>query len=120
MASGSLVETCVWLLRLSPRKSTSPFAPAAGRWLIIAIAAILGFEALQAGPGFHQRAVDREVLRRQQPLDPWLDQDGRQELGGNLAFEQTVAVLREHRMIPRRIIDPQPDEPAKQQIEFQP
>ena len=94
-------------------------APAARR-RFVTIASIPRLEALQAGPGFHQRAVDREVLRRQQPLDLGLGQDGRQELGGNLAFEQTVAVLREHRVIPRRIIDPKPDEPAEQQVELQP
>jgi hypothetical protein len=49
-----------------------------------------------------------------------LSQDRCQELGGHLAFEQTVAVLREHRVIPHRIIDPQPNEPAEQQVELQP
>src|SRR5436189_5450049 len=96
-----------------------PIALAAGRRLV-AIAAIPGLEALQAGPGFDERAVDREMLRRQQPLDLRLAQDGCQELGCDLAFEQTVAVLREHRMIPSRIIDPETNKPAEQQIELQP
>src|SRR3954467_4353545 len=30
MASGSLVDTCVWLLRFSPRKSTSALRPPVG------------------------------------------------------------------------------------------
>ena len=53
-------------------------APAARRRLAAAIA--LGLEALQARPGFHQRAVDREVIRGQQALDLRLRQDGSEEL----------------------------------------
>ena len=83
-------------------------------------AALPRLEALHAGPGFHQRAIDREVIRRQKLLDVGLRQDRRQELGGDLAFEQTVPVLREHRVIPDRIVDAEPDEPAEQQIELQP
>jgi hypothetical protein len=40
----------------------APVLPASGRtsgWLV---RAVLGAEALHARPGFHQRAVDREVL----------------------------------------------------------
>ena len=114
MASGSLRRDVRLVAPLLTAEVDLGIAPAARR-RFVAIAAIPGLEALQAGPGFHQRAVDREVLRRQQPLDLGLGQDGRQELGGDLAFEQTVAVLREHRVIPRRIIDPEPNEPAEQQ-----
>src|SRR5262245_39563908 len=66
-----------------------PIALAAGRRLVT-IAAVPRLEALQAGPGFDERAVDREMLRREQPLDLRLAQDGCQELGSDLAFEQTV------------------------------
>jgi hypothetical protein len=60
------------------------------------------------------------VIARQQPLDPWLAQHGGQEFGGDLALQQPVAVLCEARMVTHRIVDPDADEPAEQQIEFDP
>jgi hypothetical protein len=50
---------------------------------------------------------------------PWLRQDCGQEPAGDSAFQQPVPVLREGRMIPGRVVDPEPDEPAEQQIELQ-
>jgi hypothetical protein len=45
-------------------------------------------------------------------------QDRRQELGGNLALQQALTVLREARGVPHRLVDPQPDKPAEQEIEL--
>ena len=112
LASGSVVEACVSLVRCSPWKSRSPLPPGCRRLA----AAVLRPEALYAGPSLDQRAVDREVLVRQERLDLGLRQHGAQELGRDLAFEQPVAVLGEHRHVPDRIVDPKPDEPAEQQI----
>ena len=56
----------------------------------------------------------------QEPLHPRLRQDCVQEPTGDSAFQQPVPVLREGRMIPGRVVDPEPDEPAEQQIELQP
>src|SRR5262245_51728068 len=39
-----------------------------------------------------------------------------QELACNISVQQAVAVLREGRVVPNRIVDSQPDEPAEQQI----
>ena|GEM_PF-6359982 len=38
----------------------------------------------------------------------------------SIAFEQPVAVLREGRMVPDRIVHAKPDEPAEQKIELHP
>jgi len=43
-----------------------------------------------------------------------------QKLGSDLSLQQPVPVLREYRVIPNRIINPQPNEPAKQQVELKP
>src|SRR5690606_17200393 len=86
----------------------------------IVIALVPGPEALHAGPGLDQGAIDAEMLTRQQPLDPPQRQDLAQELGGYIALEQALAVLRECRGIPGRLIRAKPDKPAKQQIEGQP
>ena len=63
--------------------------------LAVVVASILPAEALERGPRLDQRAVHREVIARQQPLDLRLRQHRRQELGGDLSFQQPVAVLRE-------------------------
>jgi hypothetical protein len=56
------------------------------------------------------------VVRGQQALDPGLSQHGAEDLGGDVAIEQAVAVLGEGRVIPGRIIDPEPDEPPEEEI----
>ena len=43
-----------------------------------------------------------------------------QELGGDVALQKALAVLRKRRVIPRRIVNADADEPAKQQVELQP
>src|SRR5262249_35004248 len=59
---------------------------------------------------------NREVVVRQQRFDLTLVQDRSHELAGNVAFDQTFAVLGEHRGVPHRGIQRQPDKPAVQQI----
>jgi hypothetical protein len=81
--------------------------------------AILRLDALHRRPGFDQRAVDGEVVGGQEPLDPGLRQDRAEELRGDVAFEQPVPVLRKYRMVPSRIVDANPDEPAEQEVVFQ-
>lgn len=49
-----------------------------------------------------------------------LCQHRRQKLGSDIAFQQPVAVLREHRLVLDRIVDANSDEPAEQQILIQP
>jgi hypothetical protein len=83
-------------------------------------AAVLGLEALHRRPGFDERAVDAEVVAGQQPLHPGLGKQRRQEPGCDVARQQAVAVLGEGGVVPHRIVDPEPDEPAKQQVEVEP
>ena len=45
-----------------------------------------------------------------------MSQHRRHELRCNLRIEQPISVLREHGHVPHRIIDPEPHEPAEQQI----
>ena len=70
-------------------------------------------EALHRRPGFNQRAVDREMIRAEQPRHPRLRQNRAQQFGYDVAFQQPIAVLRKCRVIPRRIVDADADEPAK-------
>src|SRR6202023_4444712 len=58
--------------------------------------AVLGAKALHAGPGLNQRSIDREVVVRQQRFDRGLVQHRGHELPGNVAPDQTLAVLGEH------------------------
>ena len=86
---------------------------------VAAVVAIDRPEALDRRPRLDQRAVDREVLARQQPLHLRQRQQRGQEPVGDVAGQQPVAVLAEHRGVPYRIVDAEPDEPAVQQIELQ-
>jgi hypothetical protein len=49
-----------------------------------------------------------------------MGQNRSKELSRNVTLKQPVPVLREHRMVPGRIVDADPDKPAKQEIIFQP
>jgi membrane-associated phospholipid phosphatase len=80
------------------------------------IGTVLGAQALQRGPGLDQRAADGEMLVGQEPLDLRVSQHGLQELRRDIGFEQALAVLGKGRVIPYRIVDAGPDEPAKQEI----
>src|SRR5438132_1305658 len=74
---------------------------------------ILRAEALGARPGFQQRAVDREMLARQQPFDLVLRRHPGQQLARHLALQQPVAVLGEGGSIPHRVLDAEPDKPGR-------
>src|SRR6201997_4312080 len=78
-------------------------------------AAILGTKALHAGPRLDQRAVDREMIVRQQRLYGFLIENGGHELVGDVTLDQALAVFGEDRLIPNLVIQRQPDKPAEQQ-----
>ena len=113
-----MVEAWVSFERFWPWKSASALRPPP--WAGGSPEPSFGLTALHRGPGLDQRAVDREVIARQKPLHLGLRQHRRQELGRDVALQQPVAVLREHRMIPGCVIDADSDEPAEQQVVFQP
>ena len=94
----------------------------AGRpgWSFAIVPAVDRLEALHRGPRLDQRAVDAEVLARQKPLHPRLRQQRRQEARGDRPFEETIAVLGKGGVIPHRLVRPQPDKPAEQEIELHP
>src|SRR2546429_9127553 len=73
--------------------------------------AVLWPKAFQARPGFQQRAVDREMLTRQQRLDLVLRQHCGEKLSCDIAFQQAVAALGERRCIPHQVLDYQADKP---------
>ena len=75
-----------------------------------------GRNALLAGPRLDQRAIDGEVLGREEIRGPRLREDGGEERLRDLAFEQAIAILREHGGDPHGVIDAEADEPAEQQI----
>ena len=91
-------------------------APRIRRWA----GAILRPEALDACPGVEQRAIDREVLRREQGLHPELHQHGGKEACRHLARQQPVAVLGKSRGVPDRVVHTEADKPAEQQVEVYP
>jgi hypothetical protein len=80
------------------------------------IRAVLGAEALHRRPRRNLRAVDREVFVRQKPAHLLVVQQPSQEVVRDLRLQQPFPVLREHRRHPHRLIDPEPDEPAVQQV----
>ncbi|MGY2812082.1 hypothetical protein ACVIHF_008812 [Bradyrhizobium sp. USDA 4506] len=118
LASGSVVEAwvsleCFWpwksasALRPPPGAGGSP-EPSFGLTLFIEAQASISVPSTE------------KWIARQKPLHPGLRQHRREELGRDVAFQQPVAVLREHRMVPSCIVDADSDEPAEQQIIFQP
>jgi hypothetical protein len=56
------------------------------------------------------------VLARQQLADLWQAQHADHEFAGNIAIEQSIPVLAEHRRIPHWIVHREADEPPEQQI----
>jgi len=80
----------------------------------IGIGPILGAEALVRGPGLDQRAVDGEVIVRHESLRLLVHR--REKLLRHLAVQQPVAVLREHGVVPHRVVHAQAHEPAEQQV----
>ena len=77
--------------------------------------AILAAETLLRGPSLDQRAVDGEVIVRHK-LPGLLDHGG-EELLRPLAVQQPVAVIREDRVVPYRIVHAETYKPAKHPVE---
>jgi hypothetical protein len=69
-----------------------------------------------ARPRLQQRAVDGEVLAREQPARVGQVHDAGEEVGGHPAVEQALAVLGERRGVPRLVVELQADEPAEEQV----
>ena len=85
----------------------------------VMVVAILATKALHRGPCLDQRAVNREMFRRQQAPHLGQVQNGVKELSSDVAGEQPIAVVAEHRGHPYRLVHGQPNEPAKEQIVVQ-
>lgn len=75
--------------------------------------------ALVTGPGFEQRAVDGEVLMREELPRVRLRQHPLEEGFRDVALQQPLPILREDRRDPHRIVRIQADKPAIQQIVVQ-
>src|SRR5207237_648439 len=71
---------------------------------VAVIRAVCGLEALVRGPGLDERAVDREMLVRQQRLDLWVIQKPFHELPEHIAALKPVPVFGEAGRIPDWII----------------
>src|SRR3954447_14329010 len=82
--------------------------------------ASLGGTLGQPCPGIDQRAIDREVIVREQVPHLQGSQRGSQEAMGDIAVQQPVAVLGEYRHVPHRRFDRQADEPTEQDVAGQP
>lgn len=76
----------------------------------------LRLEAFHRCPGLDEGAIDREVIVRQEGRDLAMGQDRRHDLARHVRCQQPVAVLREHRWHPDRVINPETHEPAEQQV----
>ncbi len=79
-------------------------------------AIVLGLEALHRRPCLHQRAIDREVIVRQQRFHLAVRQDGGQKYARHRGGQQPVAVLGEHRRHPDRVVNAEAHDPAEQQV----
>ena len=101
---------------LLPMKILLAIATRIRRWS----RAVLGAEAFGAGPRLQQRAVDREMLGREQHRHLRMRQHCGKELHRDIARQEPVAVLGTRRRVPYRIIHAEADEPAEQQIELDP
>src|SRR5262249_12488629 len=71
------------LLSLEIRRGVAP----AVRAVPITVRRIFRLEALHRSPRLDQRAIDRKMLARQQPLDARLSEDCGQALGCDLAVQ---------------------------------
>jgi len=77
---------------------------------------ILGPEALLSSPGLDERAIDREVLIREQRCLAGLAEHRVEEGLRDLAAQEPLAVLGEHGDVPDRVVGVQSDEPAEEQV----
>lgn len=69
--------------------------------IVVGIAdSVLEAEASLARPGFHESAVDDEMLLREQPAPPRLLHDVSQHLFDDLALENAIPILAEGAGIP--------------------
>ena len=112
-ASGSLVLVWVSLLRGRPIQLAWALRPPPPT---LVVRAVLGSEALLGRPRLDQRPVAREALLRQQPLPIGQSQHLDEYALHHLVLQQSVALLGEGRVIPRRVVDGQAHEPAQQQV----
>ena len=85
----------------------------------IRTAAVLAHETLVARPGFDHRAVDAEMLVRDEALPFGQLQHADEELSRHVGAQQPIAVDAEHRPVPHGVIHAQTDEPAEQQVVFE-
>jgi hypothetical protein len=76
-------------------------------------------EAFVASPRVDQRAVDRDMLVRQQWRDVRMMQQRFHEASEQIAVLQSLTILRQRRRIPHRVVRRTPDEPAGQQMVVQ-
>ena len=98
---------CVVLARLPAKVAAVPARPAA----------VLPLKTLLTGPRLDERAVDREMLVRHQPLGAVHHPS--KEAASDRLVQQAVAVLRKHRRIPDGLVQFHPDAPAEQQVVVQ-
>ena len=82
----------------------------AGAVLRIRFGAGLRLDALHRRPGLDPHTVHREVIARQKPLHLGSGQHPGQELRGDVAFQQPIAVLGKCRVVPLRVVDADSDE----------
>jgi hypothetical protein len=75
---------------------------------------ILAAEALETGPGFQQRAIDREVFVREQARRARLGEDAIKERGGDVTLQQPISILAESCRRPDRVIHAEADKPPVQ------
>src|SRR5689334_20651941 len=66
---------------------------------------VLRLEALQGGPRLQQRAIDGEVVRREQVAAFGLVAHGDEELAHGVVFQQPRTVLAERAGVERRVGD---------------
>src|ERR1035438_9821538 len=77
---------------------------------------VFGLEAFVARPGFDQCAVDRKMLFAQIACCARLLEDCAKELLGDVAVEEALAVLGEHRYVPYGVVHVETNEPAVEHI----
>src|SRR5258708_13576858 len=99
------------LLAMKVSLGVASLAAAAGSWVLVRGRA-LRHEALHAGPGFDQRAVDREVLAGEELAHLRQAEHAGHELARDVAVQEPVAVLAEHRGLPHLLVHRQPPKPA--------
>src|SRR5207249_7730521 len=80
---------------------------------------VLGPEALEAGGGFDQRAVNGEVLVREQPQRIGLAHHRVEELHGDDMLQQPTSVLAERRLVEAGFHQTHVQKPPPQQLEVQ-